>query len=214
MIARELRCYWSIYWFKWYSRSYWKSWILKNRGKSPWVLLLISSRNEQLPTSKGFQMRQKTNKTRSFWYDTARWWAVSRSTLNVDEKLVIARQPARLGVDVIEAGFAFASPPWGFWGGWKDCKRHGKKMVRSSVAWQELFGEDKPPSRSKTGSSCQNPHIYFYLRHSLGVPAEEIKSWGASDRSKMVAYAKSFMEDVEFSPMDAARSDQSFFTKC
>jgi len=34
---------------------------------------------------------------------------VSRSHLNVDEKLVIARQPAS-GVDVIEAGFAFASP--------------------------------------------------------------------------------------------------------
>src|SRR4028118_52833 len=32
------------------------------------------------------------------------------ATLNVDEKLVIARQLARLGVDVIEAGFAFASP--------------------------------------------------------------------------------------------------------
>jgi len=32
--------------------------------------------------------------------------------------------------------------------------------------------------------------------------------------AEMVAYAKSFMEDVEFSPMDAARSDQSFFTKC
>lgn len=32
------------------------------------------------------------------------------ATLNGDEKLAIARQLARLGVDVIEAGFAFASP--------------------------------------------------------------------------------------------------------
>ncbi|MBD3561230.1 2-isopropylmalate synthase, partial [Planktothrix sp. FACHB-1355] len=32
------------------------------------------------------------------------------ATLNVDEKLIIARQLARLGVDVIEAGFAYASP--------------------------------------------------------------------------------------------------------
>ncbi|MFN6034108.1 MAG: 2-isopropylmalate synthase, partial [Dolichospermum sp.] len=32
------------------------------------------------------------------------------ATLNIDEKLVIAKQLARLGVDVIEAGFAFASP--------------------------------------------------------------------------------------------------------
>jgi len=32
------------------------------------------------------------------------------ATLNVDEKLTIARQLARLGVDVIEAGFPFASP--------------------------------------------------------------------------------------------------------
>ena len=32
------------------------------------------------------------------------------ATLNIDEKLVIAKQLARLGVDIIEAGFAFASP--------------------------------------------------------------------------------------------------------
>ncbi|NJO11641.1 MAG: 2-isopropylmalate synthase, partial [Leptolyngbyaceae cyanobacterium SL_1_1] len=32
------------------------------------------------------------------------------ATLNVDEKLTIARQLARLGVDIIEAGFPFASP--------------------------------------------------------------------------------------------------------
>jgi len=32
------------------------------------------------------------------------------ATLNVDEKLLIAKQLARLGVDVIEAGFAYASP--------------------------------------------------------------------------------------------------------
>ncbi|HAG85163.1 MAG TPA: 2-isopropylmalate synthase, partial [Cyanobacteria bacterium UBA12227] len=32
------------------------------------------------------------------------------ATLNVNEKILIARQLARLGVDVIEAGFAFASP--------------------------------------------------------------------------------------------------------
>lgn len=32
------------------------------------------------------------------------------ATLNVDEKLSIAKQLARLGVDIIEAGFAFASP--------------------------------------------------------------------------------------------------------
>ena len=40
----------------------------------------------------------------------SRWRAISWASLNLEEKLAIAHQLARLGVDIIEAGFPFASP--------------------------------------------------------------------------------------------------------
>jgi hypothetical protein len=58
------------------------------------------------------------------------------ATLNVEEKIAIARQLTRLGVDVIEAGFAFASP-----GDFEAVKRVclAPKMVPSSVVWRGQF---------------------------------------------------------------------------
>jgi len=58
------------------------------------------------------------------------------ATLNVDEKLVIARQLARLGVDVILRQFRELLEQW------------GRKMVLSSVVWQEpLKLISKPPQK-------------------------------------------------------------------
>ena len=99
------------------------------------------------------------------------------ATLNVDEKQRIARQLARLGVDVIEAGFAFASP-----GDFEAVKKIAQTVgtedgpVICSLARAIREDIKAAAEGSKTSSSCQNPHIYFDLRHSPGVPAQEIKS--------------------------------------
>jgi 2-isopropylmalate synthase len=133
------------------------------------------------------------------------------ATLNVDEKLVIARQLARLGVDVIEAGFAFASPG-DFEAVEKIARDTGKEDGPIICSLARAIREDikaaaealKPAvhARIHTFISTSDIHLEYQLKKSraevLAIAAE------------MVSYAKSFMEDVEFSPMDAARSDPEF----
>ncbi|MHC5936758.1 2-isopropylmalate synthase [Nostoc sp.] len=133
------------------------------------------------------------------------------ATLNIDEKLVIAKQLARLGVDVIEAGFAFASP-----GDFEAVKKISQivgtengpvicSLARAIKADIEAAAEALKPAvnaRIHTFISTSDIHLEYQLRKSR---AEVL-----AIAQEMVAYAKSFMTDVEFSPMDAARTDPEF----
>ncbi|WP_375491458.1 2-isopropylmalate synthase [uncultured Nostoc sp.] len=133
------------------------------------------------------------------------------ATLNIDEKLVIAKQLARLGVDVIEAGFAFASP-----GDFEAVKKIAQivgtengpvicSLARAIKADIEAAAEALKPAvnaRIHTFISTSDIHLEYQLRKSR---AEVL-----AIAEEMVAYAKSFMTDVEFSPMDAARTDPEF----
>ncbi|MBD1880037.1 MULTISPECIES: 2-isopropylmalate synthase [unclassified Coleofasciculus] len=133
------------------------------------------------------------------------------ATLNVDEKLSIARQLARLGVDVIEAGFAYASPG-DFEAVQKIAKTVGTEdgpvicsLARAIKADIEAAAEALKPAvkgRIHTFISTSDIHLEYQLRKTR---AEVL-----AIAEEMVAYAKSFMDDVEFSPMDAARSDPEF----
>ncbi|MEH1976320.1 MAG: 2-isopropylmalate synthase [Nostoc sp.] len=133
------------------------------------------------------------------------------ATLNIDEKLVIAKQLARLGVDVIEAGFAFASP-----GDFEAVKKIAQivgtengpivcSLARAIKADIEAAAEALKPAvnaRIHTFISTSDIHLEYQLRKSR---AEVL-----AIAEEMVAYAKSFMTDIEFSPMDAARTDPEF----
>jgi 2-isopropylmalate synthase len=133
------------------------------------------------------------------------------ATLNIDEKLAIAKQLARLGVDVIEAGFAFASP-----GDFEAVSRIAQivgtengpvicSLARAIKADIEAAASALKPAvhgRIHTFISTSDIHLEYQLRKS--------RSEVLSIAEEMVAYAKSFMEDVEFSPMDAVRSDPEF----
>ncbi|MHC5614167.1 MAG: 2-isopropylmalate synthase [Nostoc sp.] len=133
------------------------------------------------------------------------------ATLNIDEKLVIAKQLARLGVDVIEAGFAFASP-----GDFEAVKKISQivgvengpiicSLARAIKADIQAAAEALKPAvnaRIHTFISTSDVHLEYQLRKSR---AEVL-----AIAQEMVAYAKSFMTDVEFSPMDASRTDPEF----
>jgi 2-isopropylmalate synthase len=133
------------------------------------------------------------------------------ATLNIDEKLAIAKQLSRLGVDVIEAGFAFASP-----GDFEAVSKISQvvgtedgpiicSLARAIKADIEAAAEALKPAvhgRIHTFISTSDIHLEYQLRKSR---AEVL-----AIAEEMVAYAKSFMADVEFSPMDAARSDPEF----
>ncbi|MEW6713965.1 MAG: 2-isopropylmalate synthase [Nitrospirota bacterium] len=127
------------------------------------------------------------------------------ASMNVDEKLQVAKQLARLGVDIIEAGFAIASP-----GDFEAIKRISHEVDGPVIcslarakeadiksAWDAI--KDAPRKRIHTFHSTSDIH----LKHQFRVDRNE-----ALKRSvNMVKYAKNFTDDVEFSPMDATRTD-------
>ncbi|MDX2271499.1 MAG: 2-isopropylmalate synthase [Cyanobacteriota bacterium] len=133
------------------------------------------------------------------------------ATLNVEEKLIIARQLARLGVDIIEAGFAFASPgdfeavqkiaqTVGSPDGPVICSLARALKPDIEAAAQALKPAAKP--RIHTFISTSDIHLQYQLRKNR---AEVLQI-----AEEMVAYARSFVEDVEFSMMDATRSDPEY----
>lgn len=133
------------------------------------------------------------------------------ATLNVDEKLTIARQLARLGVDVIEAGFPYASPG-DFEAVQKIAHAVGVEngpvicgLARARKQDIEAAAEALKPavySRIHTFLATSDIHLEYKLKKTRAEVLEIVP--------EMVAYAKSFVDDVEFSPEDAGRSDPEF----
>jgi 2-isopropylmalate synthase len=129
-------------------------------------------------------------------------------SLNATEKLEIAHQLARLGVDVIEAGFPIASP--GDFEAVQAIARdvHGPViagLARAHAADVERAAEavrDAERPRIHTFISTSDIHI----EHQLQSTRENVKGQARA----AVAHARSFVTDVEFSPMDATRADVEF----
>jgi 2-isopropylmalate synthase len=133
------------------------------------------------------------------------------ATMNVEEKLIIAKQLAKLGVDIIEAGFAYASQG-DFQAVQKIAEQVGVEdgpvicsLARAIKADIKAAAEAIKPAhkqRIHTFISTSDIHLEYQLRKSRSEVLEITK--------EMVAYAKSFCDDVEFSPMDATRSAPDF----
>ena len=125
-----------------------------------------------------------------------------------EEKLEIARQLARLKVDVIEAGFAASSP--GDFQAVSTIAREVKGPVIASLArahpndvdqaWEALKGGDNP--RIHVFLSSSDIHIMHQLRKNR----EEVMDLAVS----MVERAKGYCDNVEFSPMDATRTTPEY----
>ena len=131
--------------------------------------------------------------------------------LTTQEKLEIAQQLERLGVDVIEAGFAASSP------GDLEAVQTIAAQVRGPIitslarcyipdvdaAWEGVKGAAKP--RIHVFISSSDNHIMNLLRKN---PEDVMETAVAS-----VARAKTYCDDVEFSPMDATRTDPQYLFK-
>ncbi|MYC64507.1 MAG: 2-isopropylmalate synthase [Caldilineaceae bacterium SB0661_bin_34] len=140
------------------------------------------------------------------------------ATLDDHEKLELARQLARLGVDIIETGFPIASP-----GDWKAVHRVAETVGREARVGQD--GSLLPPpviaglaranrkdiERAFTATQAAvRPRIHtfiatsdIHLEHKLRMSRNEV----LETVGEMVEYAASLCGDVEFSPEDAGRSD-------
>jgi 2-isopropylmalate synthase len=129
-------------------------------------------------------------------------------SLHTQEKLEIAQQLARLGVDVIEAGFPITSP------GDFEAVQSIARAVEGPVicglarthkadvdaAWGAIKDSERP--RIHTFISTSDIHI----THQLQTTRDDVKGQAKA----AVALARSYTDDVEFSPMDATRADVEF----
>jgi 2-isopropylmalate synthase len=130
------------------------------------------------------------------------------ATLNIDEKLEIARQLEKLGVDVIEAGFPIASP------GDLESVRLIAKEVKAPVICGLAHAEPAAVDAAwEAIKEARRPRIHVFLSssdihltHQLKKAQQEVLEMATA----MVARAKGYLEDVEFSPMDATRTRPEF----
>ena len=128
--------------------------------------------------------------------------------LTTAEKLDIARQLDRLGVDVIEAGFAASSP--GDFEAVRTIAAEVRRPIVASLArcvpgdidaaWDAIKDAERP--RIHTFISSSDVHLMDLLRKN---PEEVLDQATAS-----VERARRYCDDVEFSPMDATRTDLEY----
>ena len=132
-------------------------------------------------------------------------------SLNADEKLEIAQQLARLGVDIIEAGFPIASP-----GDFAAVKRIAEQVrgpviaglcraVRTDIdrTWEALKDAETPRIHTFLATSD------IHLKHKLQKTREEALQQAVD----AVKHAKKYCSNVEFSAEDAFRSDMDYLVQ-
>jgi 2-isopropylmalate synthase len=129
-------------------------------------------------------------------------------SLNTQEKLEIAQQLARLGVDVIEAGFPITSP--GDFEAVQEIAHNVEGPVITGLARTHVSDIDAAWNAVKDAA---RPRIHtfistsdIHIRHQLQSTREDVKGQARA----AVAHAKAYLDDVEFSPMDATRADVEF----
>jgi 2-isopropylmalate synthase len=133
------------------------------------------------------------------------------ATLNVEEKLTIARQLARLGVDVIEAGFPFASP--GDFEAVQKIAQHVGAPDGPTICGLARATRQDIEAAANALKPAAKPRIHTFIATSdihLEYKLKKTRPEVLAIAEEMVAYAKSFVNDVEFSPEDAGRSEPEF----
>lgn len=133
------------------------------------------------------------------------------ASLNIQEKLEIARQLALLKVDVIEAGFPAASP-----GDFEAVKQIAEEVRSSSVAGLARALDKDVEANARALEKAESPRIHIFLStskshrvHMVQKAKEEIIEMGV----KAILLAKKYCDDVEFSPMDATRTEKDFLVE-
>ena len=130
------------------------------------------------------------------------------ASMNTEEKIQIATQLERLGVDVIEAGFAAASP-----GDFDAIHKIAQKVTDSTVCSLARALESDIKAAGEAIASAPHKRIHtfiatspIHMEYKLKMTPDEVIRRAV----EAVAYARIFVDDVEFSLEDAGRSDMGF----
>ena len=130
------------------------------------------------------------------------------ASMTVEEKVEIARQLERLNVDVIEAGFPISSP--GDFEAVQTIARQVRKPIIAALARANSADVDRAAEALKDAA---HPRIHVFIsssdehiQHQLKKNREDVVEMAAQN----VARARTYVDDVEFSPMDSSRTDKEF----
>ncbi|NLW64935.1 MAG: 2-isopropylmalate synthase [Clostridiales bacterium] len=133
-------------------------------------------------------------------------------SMNLEEKLEMARQLDALGVDIIEAGFAIASPD-----DFRSVEAISRTVEHCTVASLARCtkGDIDAAWNAVKGAKYPRIHVFIatsdiHMEYKLRMTREQV----LASIAEHVAYAKSFCDDIEFSAEDASRSDWAFLAHC
>lgn len=133
------------------------------------------------------------------------------ASMKPEQKIIIARQLARLGVDVIEPGFPISSP-----GEFQAIQQISRELnnveicgfarcVKADIDSAIAATQDAARRRLHLFISSSQIHLDFQLRKTQDEVIEMLR--------RMVAYGKQYVNEIEFSPMDASRSSEEFLLR-
>ena len=132
-------------------------------------------------------------------------------TMNVEEKVAIARQLDRLNVDIIEAGFAASSP-----GDFESVRRVAEAVTNPTVLSLSRTRDEDVDAALKAIDGARKPGIHIFiatsdihLKYKLNMTREDVldaATWA-------VTRAKKHLDYIEFSCEDASRSDWDYMAK-
>lgn len=132
-------------------------------------------------------------------------------SMNVKEKIELARQLEKLGVDIIEAGFAVSSQE-----DFEAISAVSKIAEKSIVTSLSRLVKKDIDCAYEALKEAKYPRIHLFiatsdihLKYKLKMTREDV----LSAVSEHVAYAKTLVKDIEFSAEDASRSDRSFLAE-
>ena len=129
-------------------------------------------------------------------------------TFSAEDKLAIAHQLARLGVDVIEAGFPYSSP-----GDFAAVTAIAEQIEGPVIAGLSRCFEEDIRSCAKALAKAKRARIHVFIGTSPIHREGQLRMTQAEvyERSvSMTRLAKSFQEDVEYSAMDTTRTEPDY----
>jgi len=133
------------------------------------------------------------------------------ASMNAAEKMRLATQLEKLGVDVLEAGFPIASE-----GDFNAVSQIAQKMKRMKVAGLARTGKEDIDRAWGAIQHAKFPRIHtfiatsdLHLEHKLNMSRDEV----LKETINAVTYAKTLTDDVEFSAEDGSRSDRDYLCK-
>jgi len=133
------------------------------------------------------------------------------ASMNIAEKLRLATQLERLGVDVMEAGFPASSP-----GDFESVQSIARKIRNVQVAALARTSKEDIERAWEAVRQAANPRIHtfiatsdIHLKHKLNMDREQV----VREAVEAVRYAKGFTDNVEFSTEDGTRSDRDYLCR-